>query len=189
MAFVEWPKKPFVRHLERKGYALRRRLKLRDLDRLDPFELIRTYENMRLLDLRTLDDGHAAHLDELRIASKHWSAIAYRQAGGPWLISWNPWHAETRTRVSLLEEVGHIILNHRPTALVPDSTTGLPRREFTPSKEKEAYGVAGAALLPYNGLIELLRRGWSENDIGEHFGASQELTQMRLNVTSARRAA
>jgi len=188
--FVAWPKQRFLRHLEGQAHALRQRAKLGSLDRLEPAALIATFPGILLADLTSLaGDTHSAELSILNGESASWSAMALRIDGGPWLITWNPWHAETRARVSIMEEVAHIVLEHKPTKLVPHPATGLPVRTWSPSKEKEAYGVASAALLPFAGIVQLLRRGNVEAEIAEHFGVSIQLVTMRINTTSARSAA
>jgi hypothetical protein len=189
--FVPWPNDRFVRHLESEGHKLRQRLKLTSTSRLDPAALIGTYDNMVLFDLRTAASTNAADLQLLRADSACWSAMAFRmgEEGNPWLITWNPWHAQNRIRVSVMEEVSHIILGHKPTDLIPHPITGLPQRTFARSKEREAYGVAGAALVPFNGLVPLVRQGQTEASIAEIFGVSVELVTMRTNVTKAREAA
>lgn len=88
-----------------------------------------------------------------------------------------------------MEEVAHIVLEHRPTKMVPDPATGFPLRTFSRSKEQEAFGVGAAALVPYNGLVIMSRRGGSEADIARQFSVSQELVAFRMKVTGARRAA
>lgn len=183
--FVPWPQNRYVRHLEGRGHGLRTRLSLGAFDPLDPRKLIGTYDGMFLLDLLSLGATYESQLTVLRKFSNAWSAIAFREGGGPWLISWNPWHAETRVRASLMEEVSHIVLGHRPTALRRDPLTGLPKRVYTPSKEKEAYGVAGAALVPYNGLRTMVATGKTVPAIAEQYQVSEQLVQMRLNVTRA----
>src|SRR4051794_24855020 len=98
---------------------------------MEPSALVATYDHMVLVPLRTV--AGAAHQEQMRILEREstaWSAIALREKGGPWLITWNPWHTEARTRVSVLEEVSHIVLEHKPTALVPDRLTGLPVRTY-----------------------------------------------------------
>ncbi|MGB8297686.1 MAG: ImmA/IrrE family metallo-endopeptidase [Polyangia bacterium] len=142
---------------------------------------------MALLDLTGVT-GNASEVGVVRKFSGAWSAMAYREHGGVWLITWNPWHAETRIRVSLMEEVAHIILDHAPTKMVSDPRVGLPRRTYSPSKEKEAYGVAGAALVPYNGIMAMLQRGAGVSNIAVQYKVSEALVQMRLKVTGAQSA-
>jgi hypothetical protein len=151
--------------------------------------LIQTYDGMVPFDLGAVLSGESEDAQLLRSCSSSWSALAYREGDGCWLIAWNPWHAPTRVRASLMEEVAHIVLEHRPTKLVPDPITGLPRRTFSRSKEQEAYGVGAASLVPYNGLVILSRLGRSEADIARQFGVSEELVAFRMKVTGARKAA
>lgn len=88
-----------------------------------------------------------------------------------------------------MEEVSHIFLQHAPTRLEPCPATGLPLRTFAKSKEKEAYGVAGAALVPFNGLSYLLSMSDDTGAIAERFGVSTDLVRMRIQVTRARERA
>ena len=69
------------------------------------------------------------------------------------------------------------------------AVTGLPRRTYSPSKEKEAFGVAGAALVPFAGLVSLLRAGATPATVSARYGVSVELATMRINVTGARKVA
>lgn len=181
--FVEWPSHPFVRRLEGIAFGLRKRLKLADLDQLDPWRLADTFPDVMMFDMRTALSGQADLCGVLTEHSSAWSALAYREKPGPWLVTWNPTHAEVRIRASIMEELAHIVLEHKPTRLDPDPLTGLPRRTYSPSKEKEAYGVAAASLLPYNGLYQLSRTGHDKSDIADHFKVSLQLVQYRMNVT------
>lgn len=190
MTFVPWPPDKFVRHIEGTAYKLRRRLDLADLTPLDPEALIGTYPDIKLLDLGPILAARPRDNAILSAHSAKWSAMAYREGQGPWLVVWNPWHAETRVRASVMEEVAHIMLGHRPTKLVTDPLTGLPKRTYTRSKEQEAYGVAAASLVPFNGLVHLHRtQGRSTSEIARHFCVSEELVTFRINVTGLRKAA
>ena len=184
---VPWPKHPFVKHLESRARALRMRVRLDEHARLEPSALVATYDHMVLVHLHTVaGTAHRAELTILERESSAWSAIALREGGGPWLITWNPWHTEARTRVSVLEEVSHIVLEHKPTALVPDPHTGLLRRTYSPSKEREAFGVASAAALPFGGLVHALGQGRTVEEIADQYGVSTQLVTMRINTTRAR---
>lgn len=65
------------------------------------------------------------------------------------------------------------------------SDVGLARRTYSRSKEREAYGVAGAAFMPYNGIEEMLGYGKGAADIVAQYQVSEALVQMRLKVTGA----
>jgi hypothetical protein len=188
--FEPWPQNKYLRHLEGQAHGLRKRAILTPLQLLEPRDVARTLPNVMLAELPALaalsPDSNLAILER---ESETWSALALRIDGGPWLVTWNPWHAPTRTRVSVMEEIAHIVLEHKPTSLTPHPTTGLPVRAYSPSKEKEAYGVAAAAVLPYVGLVQLLRQGKSDAEIAAHYGVSVQLVTMRINLTKARLAA
>ena len=185
--FIPWPEHRFSRHLERHGHALRQRASLGPLQMLEPAEIVKSHPDIILADFLALAAGWpAAALELVKQASEQWSALAMRVDGAPWLVASNPWHSAARQRVSLMEEVAHIVLDHKPVAFTPDPLTGLPVRNYSPSKEKEAYGVAGAAVVPYAGLVQLLRQGMTEAEIAEQYGVSVPLVTMRINVTKAR---
>lgn len=69
------------------GPWLRKRLGLKESAALDPRQLAGTYENMDLLDLGQVV-GHMAELEVPQRNSGAWSAMAYRENGGVWLITW-----------------------------------------------------------------------------------------------------
>jgi hypothetical protein len=181
--YIQWPSHPFLRRIEGVAHGLRKRLALGDLEPLEPPDLIRTFDNIRMLDLGPILRSASQDAALLTAHSSAWSALAYRESGGPWLVTWNPHHNAVRIRASVMEEVAHIVLNHRPTQLVPDDVTGLPRRTFSRSKEREAYAVAAAALLPYNGLFLMQRARRVVSDIAKHYAVSEQLVQYRMNVT------
>lgn len=188
--FEPWPKHKYLRHLEGQAHTLRKRAKLTPLQPLEPIDVAQTLPNVILAELRALAAlSSEGDLGVLERESETWSALALRIDSGPWLVTWNPWHAPARTRVSVMEEIAHIVLNHKPTSLTPDPVTGLPVRAYSASKEKEAYGVAAAAVLPYAGLVQLLRQGKSDAEVAAHYGVSGQLVTMRTNMTKAREAA
>ena len=44
-------------------------------------------------------------------------------------------------------------------------------------------------MVPFNGLVPLLKAGKPIEEIADIYGVSEELTMMRINVTGARKAA
>ncbi|MCA9751667.1 MAG: ImmA/IrrE family metallo-endopeptidase [Gemmatimonadetes bacterium] len=188
-ARVPWPQQGFLRRWEGKAQELRRILGLGDEDSLDPLELIEKMPGVLVASVVEIGNGTGSLLDCLRRARNSWWAAAYRETGGPWLIVYNPWQSDTRLRSSLMEEVAHIHLNHKPTRVFPDPATGLLTRDYGISKEKEAYGVAAAALVPFVGLVRQLARGEPDASIARHYGVSPALLRYRTNTTRARHRA
>lgn len=188
--FIPWPSKPpFLKRWEGKGQELRRRLSLNDEKPLDPIKLIQSFSDMVLLNAKEMAGHCAEQVEVLKDMASEWWAASYRVGDGPWLILYNPWQAETRLRATLMEEIVHIYLKHKPTKIETDPRTGLPKRTFDKSKEMEAYGVGAAALLPYVPLVQKLRAGMNHRDIASHFGISEQLVNYRSNVTKAKEVA
>jgi len=180
-----WPEHPYARAIERRGRSLRERLQLQDLDPLDPRALIGTFDHM------VVESVHAAvpHTHEgarlVEEAGNRWWAAAYREGDGPWLILYNPLQTTTRLHASLMEEVAHIVLEHKPCTISVDPILGVPRRTYRRSQENEAYGVGAASLVPFAGLVRLHRNGLSNAHISEQYGVSEELVRFRMNITRA----
>ncbi len=136
--------------------------------RLDPLELA------RMLDLRvvTLDDlkGLSAAARDLLTKGSAWSGGATTKLpDGSHIIILNPAHSAGRRAATLMEEISHILLGHKPTIINSQLDAG---RDFDPIKETEAYGVGAAALLPYIALKESLAAGQAFRTIAHRFGVS-----------------
>jgi Zn-dependent peptidase ImmA (M78 family) len=81
-----------------------------------------------------------------------------------------------RQAATLMEEVCHILLGHRPTVIASWMESG---RDYDRLKEEEAYGVGAAALLPYFALRESLTAGRTFRDIARRYGVSVPLVGYR----------
>ncbi|PKN47067.1 MAG: hypothetical protein CVU63_06815 [Deltaproteobacteria bacterium HGW-Deltaproteobacteria-20] len=187
--FVPWPAQPFLRRWEGKATELRRRLSLADDGPLDPFSLVERIEGVHAVSVTDLPNVTPTQLGALHRHADEWWALAYKEADGPWLILYHPWQSQARLRVTILEEIAHIHLGHKPSRVFADPATGLPRRTYGKSKEKEAYGVAAAALVPFVGMVRKLAAGASIDDVAKAYGASRALVQYRANITRAGSAA
>ena len=111
-----------------------------------------------------------------------WSAVTIA-AGGHNLVIVNSAHALTRQRSSLAHELAHVILNHRPTKARVSEEGFLFRDRYDTEQEEEADWLAGAMLLPRDGLVNAYRRNSSSEVIGLHFGVSTKLVDWRLRTT------
>ena len=98
----------------------------------------------------------------------------------------NPTHSRRRNKITLMEEIAHVYLNHRPSsiALVAEA---LEVREYHISQEKEAYGVGAAALIPWGDFFRLLNAGRRISEIAEHFDVSADLIKYRTKITGGYR--
>lgn len=114
--------------------------------------------------------------------SRHWSAATLEGHLGP-LIIVNPTHAPTRIKVTVAEELAHLVIGHPPSEI--DFATGL--RTYKGSVEAEAFGVGGALVMPYGQLFWMVKSGRSLREIADDFGVSDRLASYRINRAGLRR--
>jgi hypothetical protein len=130
----------------------------RDDERLDPFALakyakllVASFEQVAPL----LSDETRNHL--LGDGSGKWSGGACSQAlpNGQKLIILNPNHTPNRQNATLMEEISHVFLGHKPSRLAITSVNKdgkVIARDYHAEIEEEAYSVGAAALVPYSAL-------------------------------------
>jgi hypothetical protein len=113
----------------------------------------------------------------------HWSAATLVTDDGEALcILLNPKHDVRRQRVTLAEELAHVVMGHPPCEI--DPRTGI--RTYSDTVEGEAFGVGGAMVLPYARLFSLAKTGVSEARIAEQFGVSERFVRYRINRAGLR---
>jgi len=169
------------------GVALRKQLNLSAQQLLDPFELA-PLVGLRLIDL---DDACQQLPKPLRQqllvhGKSRWSGGVYAQPlpDGSRICILNSRHNSRRTKITLMEEVAHIYLEHSPTGLIR-STDGLRMRAYDTKQEQDAYGVGAAALLPWRAIFPAVNRGMAIEELAELFEVSSELISYRINITGA----
>lgn len=102
---------------------------------------------------------------------------------GKRLIILNPTHSRVRQNATLMEEICHVFLGHRPSKLLSKSNDKQKQREYRFEVEEEAYAVGAAALVPYTALRRMVEQGLSAQEIANHFKVSRELVEYRIKVT------
>jgi hypothetical protein len=164
---------------------LRRLLRLDAEDILDPFELAPRVglTLMDVLDVPIAEELRSYLLDG---AGGHWSAGVHATPlpDGTFLCILNPTHDLRRQRITLMEEISHVFLRHRPTA-VRDIGGGLSSRDFLKSQEEEAYGVGAAAIMPWSSFFHDLNAGAPVEEIAAKYGISAALVVYRIRITGA----
>lgn len=172
---------PFVggeaARLERCAIAAKRVFGLLDNSAIDPRAVA------RLLDVPVI--GEAAQFSMLPadmraaiLGTREWSAGTLEGPRGP-LIILNPMHADTRLRVTLAEELSHLVMGHPPSRI--DAVTGT--RTYNATVEQEAFSVGGALVMPYGRLFRLTKSGRSVDEIATAFKVSTAMAQCRINRT------
>lgn len=177
------------RRFEVRGQALREFAGLRsDDERLDPFALAK-YAKLLVAPFEaidTLSERTRKHL--LGSGKDMWSggAASVKLPSGEKLIILNPTHGKNRHAATLMEEVSHVFLGHKPSRLAienKDHTGKTIARDYNKDIEEEAYGTGAAALIPYSSLKRMVSEGKTAQQIARHFGVSRALVEFRIKIS------
>jgi hypothetical protein len=167
---------------------------------LDPFALA-SFARLLVIDFDSIEGLSAesrAHL--LGAAADEWSGGACsRPLPNGWrLVILNPAHGIQRNRATLMEEVAHVFLGHKPnrlaaitrddgpgqsTASANQSAGRMLARDYNQTDEEAAYAVGAAALVPFGALRRLVMEGRNSREIARHFRVSRQLAEYRIKVT------
>ena len=177
------------RHHEIRAQGLREFAGLtRDDQRLDPFELAK-YAGLLVPsfeEIAGLSDDTREQL--LKTAKDMWSggAASVRLPNGKKLIILNPTHARTRHKATLMEEISHVFLGHKPSRLdveTRDKQGNTLARDYNADIEEEAYATGAAALVPYAGLKVFVEAGKTSAEIARHYNVSKALVEYRIKIS------
>jgi len=156
---------------------------------LDPFLLARyakllvvPYDEIAPL----LSDESKKHL--IGEGKDMWSGGAASQPlpDGRKLIILNPTHGPARHKATLMEEVSHVFLGHKPSRLAikrRDKQGNIVARDYNADIEEEAYSTGAAALVPYLALKRDVEEGKTSAEIARHFEVSRALVEFRIKIS------
>lgn len=177
------------RHHEIGAMALREFAGLRfDDEPLDPFALAQ-YANLLVANLEEIKNLSKETLDHLLGEGKDkWSggAASHKLPNGQRLIILNPTHAKNRHNATLMEEISHVFLGHKPSRLAVNNTNKKGNsiaRDYHAEIEEEAYGTGAAALLPYTAIRRMVLEGKTTAEIARHFHVSRALVEYRIKIS------
>jgi hypothetical protein len=178
------------RHHEIRAQGLREFAGLRsDEDRLDPFELAK-YAKLLVVPFDAIEELLSeTTLKELLYGSKDkWSGGAASKVlpNGSKLIILNPTHHKNRHSATLMEEICHVFLGHKPSRLAierRDRQGNIVARDYNAAIEEEAYATGAAALVPYAGLKKMIARGKTAAEMARHYGVSRALVEYRIKIS------
>lgn len=161
----------------------------RDNERLDPFKLA----GFAKLFVATFDQIEPFLSEETREhltggGKDAWSggAASHKLPDGSKLIILNPTHGKNRHNATLMEEVCHVFLGHKPSRLAIENRNKdgqVIARDYNHSIEEEAYSTGAAALVPYTALKRMVNEGRTSQEIGRHFYVSRALVEFRIKVS------
>ncbi len=178
------------RHHEIRALGLREFAGLtRDDQRLDPFELAQFAK----LFVASFDQIGPFLSSETRqhligVGKDAWSggAASHTLPDGKKLIILNPTHGKNRQNATLMEEVCHVFLGHKPSRLAietRDKNGRIIARDYNEAIEEEAYSTGAAALVPYTALRRMVIDGKTVKEIALHFQVSRALVEFRIKVS------
>lgn len=178
------------RHHELRARGLREFAGLRrDEQRLDPF-LLAGYAKLLVVRFEQVESLLSDQtIRELLGDSKDkWSGGAASQVlpDGQKLIILNPTHGKNRHNATLMEEVCHVFLGHKPSRLAierRDRHGNIVARDYDHEIEEEAYATGAAALVPYLGLKKMVDIGHTAAEIARHYGVSRALVEYRMKIS------
>lgn len=178
------------RNYEIKAIGLRDFAGLKSDDEcLDPFNLAR-YANLLVASFEQiapyLSEETKQHL--LEKGKDAWSGGACSQAlpDGKKIIILNPTHGENRQNATLMEEISHVFLGHKPSRLAIETKNKegkIIARDYNAEIEEEAYSVGAAALVPFSALKRFVEEGKTSREIARHFNVSRDLVEYRIKVS------
>jgi hypothetical protein len=161
----------------------------RDDERLNPFELAR-YAKLLVAPFEQIEPFLTEDTKEylLNKGRDRWSGGACSQPlpNGRKLIVLNPTHTKNRQNATLMEEICHVFLGHKPSRLAikkRNKNGELIARDYNAIVEEQAYSIGAAALVPYSALKRFVEEGKTSREIAEHFNVSYQLVEYRIKVS------
>ena len=159
------------------------------LENVDPWKLAVEF-GLHVLDglaaLEHLPSEVSAHL--IGPGKHDWSGGVHPDPleDGTLLCILNPFHSRRRNKVTLMEEISHILMDHVPSGVSYDMS-GLRVRDYHEKQEKEAYGIGSATLIPWQTLLPALKAGKSVSELAETYDVSTDLINYRIKITAGSR--
>jgi Zn-dependent peptidase ImmA (M78 family) len=137
-------------------------------------------------EVRQLSPATVEHL--LGSGKDAWSggAASIPLPDGRKLIILNPTHSLTRQNATLMEEISHVFLGHKPSRLAieqRDKDGQIIARDYNHAIEEEAYSTGAAALVPYTALKRMVSQGRTAQQIARHFYVSRALVEYRIKIS------
>jgi hypothetical protein len=178
------------RHYELRAQGLREFAGLRrDDQRLDPFQLAH-YANLLVVSFDQIEGLLSEETKQHLIGEgkDKWSggAASKKLPNGQKLIVLNPTHGKNRHNATLMEEISHVFLGHKPSRLQiknRDKHGNIIARDYNEAIEEEAYSTGAAALVPYTALKRFIEQGKTSREIARHFNVSRALIEYRIKVS------
>ena len=116
-----------------------------------------------------------------RTKRSSWDAFSFTYPDDPTLfVIMNPVRPGPRQAATLMEELSHHLLQHKPSAIWTDRQTGIPRRDYNRAQDKEAYDLGAAILLPKERIQHDVGALRAAPDIARDHGCSVDYVEYRI---------
>jgi Zn-dependent peptidase ImmA (M78 family) len=165
--------------MENMAEDFRKQLNLSENDPLDPFKLEIT--DIQLVPISKISNFSEKHIKILiDECSNQWSAMSVPLDPTQirWVVVFNDIHEKERQRVSVLEEVWHILSGHKLTKIVKIGSQYS--RTFETDEEHDAYYLASASLVPETPLRKFVKIKGDLKEFSIKWGVSKELVEYRI---------
>lgn len=132
-----------------------------------------------------LSTEHIDHL--LGNGKEQWSAATLPISDSESIILHNPTHSSARQQSNIMHELAHVICGHKvPEEIVNTGLTGF-LRNHDEQQENEAEWLGSCLQLPRPALIWALKEKMTNIEIAEHYNASEEMVNYRINITGVKK--
>jgi len=116
-----------------------------------------------------------------RVSKAGWDAFAFCCPGESTLmIVLNPNRPPTRQTATLMEELSHHLLGHKPCQIAIDPDTGILQRTYDQVCEHEAYDLGAALLLPKERIQRDIAAELAATQIAAAHQCSHEIVTYRI---------
>lgn len=165
--------------IERGAERVRSGLGLDQISVLDPHDVLERL-GVELFELRDLIADDELALRRARGINFDGCASHHPETKAP-LIILNCGRPARRRTATLMEELAHLLLKHKPTRIELDPRLGILRRSYDREQEHEAYDMGAALLLPR----QRIQRDVKDEQLGldqiaAAHGCSEELVAFRV---------
>jgi Zn-dependent peptidase ImmA (M78 family) len=162
--------------IERLAATVRAKLKVDQLEPLSPWLLAEAIPAHVFYPEDFEHDGLARRLCQIK-----WDGFAFCCDGDRTLmILLNPARSEKRQAATLMEELSHHLLRHKPCKIAVNPQTGFLERSYDRAQEAEAYDLGAAILLPKERVQRDVGEKRTATEIAAAHGCSEELVVYRI---------
>jgi Zn-dependent peptidase ImmA (M78 family) len=172
----------FITWCENAARGYRRELRLQPFDALNPRQLASNFK-VRIWKPSEVPGLSETSLKQLtQTDPRSWSAATVC-VGDKHVIITNDTHSNERQNNSIMHELSHIILKHKPAQVFVSNTGQMMLNVYDNTHEEEANCLSGTLLVPRDALLHLLGEGYDHVRAAAHFVVTVDVIKMRVNKT------